>query len=434
MKSLRVNRLKGKFHLTKAALVCLAIVVAFGSLGVTYAYRWHRPQVRDYVYSNPYNNWWYNYFNNYSNNHWGNYFNKRSHNCGDNGQCAMFTWVVSNDDGTPDDVSPYGIIDPGDVGGGTEYDKWGASSSDDPSAPPPGIGQGCDREKKDVAITTADKLDEHNIQVTIDTAYPSYHPTIFYGIKNVSIYTAEIKSIEVDEDLSDEDPKTDIPELTTTVTGISEGQMIAAGEEVVGDLHIHVEQCAAQNHTYTIKVKIVIECLPTDKECGTAYAYCDDSRDCDDCDDCDDSRDCDDCDDDDDCPGCATCFTDIYWKFPWGWTNGPLGPGSYEFPIYASAAKCNISKGTLVGTLTVDYDGSTATVTYTMNAGFTMDETQLYVGSDILPKKNGDYTVSPGQYPYQHVPVVDPTTDTYTISGLSGPIYVVAHAVACWLE
>lgn len=131
----------------------------------------------------------------------------------------------------------------------------------------------------------------------------------------------------------------------------------------------------------------------------------------------------------------ATCFLSMDFDGDgkrdfnnWGWSNGPLGPGSYEFDIYAGAAKCNIRKGTLVGTLTIDYDGSTATVTYTMVADYMMQRTHLYMDGEPLPRNGGEYTVSPGQYPYIHDPVVDPASDTYTVSGLSGNIYVVAHA------
>jgi len=40
----------------------------------------------------------------------------------------------------------------------------------------------------------------------------------------------------------------------------------------------------------------------------------------------------------------------------------------------------------------------------------------------------GDYTVAPGQYPAQH-DLTMATTDSYTITGLSGSVYLVAHAV-----
>jgi hypothetical protein len=59
-----------------------------------------------------------------------------------------------------------------------------------------------------------------------------------------------------------------------------------------------------------------------------------------------------------------------------------------------------------------------------------MDETHLYVGNNVLPKKNGSYTVSPGQYPYSH-DLNNAETDQYEVTGLSGAIYVVAHAVVC---
>jgi hypothetical protein len=112
----------------------------------------------------------------------------------------------------------------------------------------------------------------------------------------------------------------------------------------------------------------------------------------------------------------------------WGWTNGQLSAGSYTFDIYAGAGQCDLTKGTLVGTLTVDYDGSTATVTYSINGPYFLAETHLYVGNEILARNgNGDFTVAPGQYPTIHDPASG-TKDEYTISGLSGDIYVVAHA------
>lgn len=147
----------------------------------------------------------------------------------------------------------------------------------------------------------------------------------------------------------------------------------------------------------------------------------------------------------------ALCFIndlDFHpWNIPdgtferWGWTNGPLAPGSYIFNLYAGAAHCDVSRGTLVGTLTVVYASGTANVTYTMNPGFSLNETHLYVGSDILPKHckgspghpnyECDWTVAPGQFPYKHNNLGGATSDSYTVAGLSGNIFVVAHAVAC---
>jgi hypothetical protein len=109
----------------------------------------------------------------------------------------------------------------------------------------------------------------------------------------------------------------------------------------------------------------------------------------------------------------------------WGWQNGPLVPGSYSFPIYAGAAQNDTSKGTLVGQLSVDYDGSTANVGYAMSAGYVLDETHLYVGTSNVT------TVSPGQLGNTH-DLSSASSDSFSVGGFSGqPIYVVAHAVSC---
>lgn len=129
----------------------------------------------------------------------------------------------------------------------------------------------------------------------------------------------------------------------------------------------------------------------------------------------------------------GTCFIGSQWLDAnrWGWTNGPLSAGSYLMNIYAGAGQCDISKGTLVGELQVEYNGTSATVTYVMYEGFTMDETHLYIGNEPFARdKNGEFTVAPGQYGNIH-DLEDASSDTFTISGLSGDIYIVAHAVAC---
>ncbi|WP_340076484.1 hypothetical protein [Leptobacterium sp. I13] len=127
----------------------------------------------------------------------------------------------------------------------------------------------------------------------------------------------------------------------------------------------------------------------------------------------------------------AMCFIEDGFN-RWGWTNGPLSGGEYSFDLYAGAGQCDISKGTLVGTVTVAYDENTgeAEVTYTLDAGYTMRETHLYVGNDPYPKKRNKYTVAPGQFPYKH-DLEDATSDSYTVTGLSGEIYVIAHGVVC---
>ena len=62
-----------------------------------------------------------------------------------------------------------------------------------------------------------------------------------------------------------------------------------------------------------------------------------------------------------------------------------------------------------------------------------MTETHLYVGNEILAWDNDPedpgYTVAPGQYPYIHEDLANVQTDVHTVTGLSGDIHVVAHAV-----
>jgi len=136
----------------------------------------------------------------------------------------------------------------------------------------------------------------------------------------------------------------------------------------------------------------------------------------------------------------STCFDEeiiANVSFPnWGWTNGPISDGDeLDFDIYAGAGQCDLSKGTLVGELSISYSGGTFTATYTMTetSEFTgelyfMTTTHLYVGNDPYPIDGGDYTVAPGQYGNIHDPLNNVTTDSYTITGLSGDVYFIAHA------
>ena len=140
----------------------------------------------------------------------------------------------------------------------------------------------------------------------------------------------------------------------------------------------------------------------------------------------------------------ATCFREIDVEPPigkrdfsrWGWTNGPLTAGSYAWEIYAGAGQCDLSKGTLVGELTVDYDDVTGDVTviYDIDTGWELYETHLYVGCDMLPTKNGRFTVAPGQYGNSH-DLEGASSDTFTVNVVcANGIYVVAHAVVCEVE
>ncbi|MCD6659130.1 MAG: hypothetical protein LT105_03120 [Lentimicrobium sp.] len=129
----------------------------------------------------------------------------------------------------------------------------------------------------------------------------------------------------------------------------------------------------------------------------------------------------------------ATCFLNIAGvnSNNWGWSNGPIGAGSYSWPMYAGAGQCNIGNGTHVGTLTVNYTPPTATVTYTVFDIYRLSETHLHIGNTILPVVRNRFTTAPGQFPYVHGNLGGVISDTYNITGLSGNIYVAAHSVVC---
>ena len=211
------KRVIAKGNLGRLGMLSLALVVALGGMGVGYAQMQGGLQNNDQVLPN----------------------------------CA-FIWVVSNDDGVEEDRGGYTPIDPGDVGGGTSYDRWDAQSSDDPSKPQ-AVGVECARYDKDVAWTTAwMSEDQREITVLVENAYPSYYPTIFFGMRCGDSGPGTITTIYIDN------PSPEA--LTVSTSGIYVGQPIpqGEGEEAVGAVHVHVEQAAEQNVTYEFTVSITV--------------------------------------------------------------------------------------------------------------------------------------------------------------------------------
>jgi hypothetical protein len=93
----------------------------------------------------------------------------------------------------------------------------------------------------------------------------------------------------------------------------------------------------------------------------------------------------------------AVCFTEL-GAGNWGWVNGDgtasILPETYEWPVYAGAAQCDTSKGTLVGMVTVDYDGTNVDVTWNIDSPYILGDTHVYAGLTQVPP--GGF--SPGQY------------------------------------
>jgi hypothetical protein len=114
----------------------------------------------------------------------------------------------------------------------------------------------------------------------------------------------------------------------------------------------------------------------------------------------------------------ATAFSALGLATRWGWTINFGGPGTRTYDVYVGAGQNDLSKGTLVGTVTITYTGSTVTATYNLLPGYSILEEHLYAGSTQAPMrvsgKKTVPTVAPGQY-------------TVNVSG--GSIWVIAHSV-----
>jgi hypothetical protein len=113
--------------------------------------------------------------------------------------------------------------------------------------------------------------------------------------------------------------------------------------------------------------------------------------------------------------GSAVCFIPTFKN--WGWTN-PITKGEYVWPLWAGAAQCDTSKGTNVGSVSVQFNSNGyVTVNYNVAAPYILAEKHVYAGYDMFPKdRRGNYTVAPGLY-------------TNGSPFASSPVYVIAHAV-----
>jgi hypothetical protein len=113
----------------------------------------------------------------------------------------------------------------------------------------------------------------------------------------------------------------------------------------------------------------------------------------------------------------------------WGWAIHVTGTGTFTYDIYAGAGLNKVSDGKRVGTLTVVYNGSTASVTYAMAAGAAISEAHLYAG-DAAPT-----TIAPGQYGNTASFTTPATSHTFNVAvsdrNGDGKIWLVAHAVVC---
>ena len=124
----------------------------------------------------------------------------------------------------------------------------------------------------------------------------------------------------------------------------------------------------------------------------------------------------------------ANTFISLNFNGRWGWTNGPLSQGTYTFDLWAGAGQNDLSKGTLVGDVTLTYSGSNVTVTYQTDVPYLLEEVHVYVGNEYLALNNGEYTIAPGQYPYTNGDLGGVSSYVFNISNMSGDVYMTAHA------
>ena len=118
----------------------------------------------------------------------------------------------------------------------------------------------------------------------------------------------------------------------------------------------------------------------------------------------------------------------------WGWTNGPLEPGHYEYDLFTGAAQNDPEKGELVGTVTVHIEGEDSWVEYELfDEDCWFSELHLWVGDTELPETRRGYTAAPGQFNYSAYPDANEYTFNFDVTELSD-VYVAAHAVVCCYE
>ena len=99
----------------------------------------------------------------------------------------------------------------------------------------------------------------------------------------------------------------------------------------------------------------------------------------------------------------------------WGWTNGLIGHGTYEWDLWANVGSCDQNDGSLIGSVVVVYSSENFTVTFNLDDSYYLDEPYVYAGTIKLPlTTDGSPSAAPGHY--------------YIEDPLTGDIYVIAFA------
>lgn len=116
-------------------------------------------------------------------------------------------------------------------------------------------------------------------------------------------------------------------------------------------------------------------------------------------------------------------------KNRWGWAYNLKEVGSYTSTLWTGAGLNNTGNGTAVGTVTINWTGTEASVTYDVsNAAYALRDVHLYAGD------NKPTTIAPGRY--GNLDSFDPLITSYTfnvsLSDSNGDgVWLIAHAVTC---
>jgi hypothetical protein len=114
-------------------------------------------------------------------------------------------------------------------------------------------------------------------------------------------------------------------------------------------------------------------------------------------------------------------------KNRWGWAINIKDPGIYTSDLWVGAGLNKTAKALKVGTVSIVYDGTQATITYTLTGSYAMEEAHIYAG-DLKPT-----TTAPGQYgnTFNFAPFQNSLTTTISnLTDTNGDgVWIIAHAV-----
>jgi len=151
---------------------------------------------------------------------------------------ALWVHAYANDDGRAE----WG--DPGDVGDVTaSYDRWGRSSSDDPSEP----GMDAERVDGDVARCEVRQIDTMTLRVRMQNAYPGYTCTFV-----VSVYSRIRGTVVLSDIRIDSEPALELG----TLDSFEVGEELARGRKVYGTYSLTVLQEAPQGATLDLGLEL----------------------------------------------------------------------------------------------------------------------------------------------------------------------------------